>query len=228
MSSPPTIVPTRDGYNAWSAIYDSEGNPLIALEEPMVDSLLGDVAGHSIADIGCGTGRHALRLAARGAKVTALDFSHGMLEQARKKPNADAVRFIEHDIAKPLPLPDRAFDRVLCALVIDHVADLTGLFTELARICLPGGSVIISSMHPAMMLKGVQARFTDPSTGVETRPESVPNQLSDYITAAVAARLHIDHISEHLADHNLAKLAPRAEKHIGWPLLLMMRLTPMP
>jgi len=226
MATTPTIVSTRDGYNAWSAIYDSEGNPLIAFEEPMVDGLLGDVNGLALADIGCGTGRHALRLAARGARVTALDFSHGMLEQARKKHGADRVNFIEHDIAKPLPLPDRSFDRVICALVIDHVANLEGLFRELARICRPDGRIIISSMHPAMMLKGVQARFTDPATGIETRPESVPNQLSDYITAIVAAKLHIDHISEHLADEQLARRAPRAEKHLGWPLLLMLRLTP--
>jgi len=49
----------------------------------------------STADIGCGTGRHAIRLAAAaGAKVTALDFSEGMLERARAKPGADAVKVI--------------------------------------------------------------------------------------------------------------------------------------
>ncbi|MBX3362555.1 MAG: methyltransferase domain-containing protein [Phycisphaeraceae bacterium] len=43
-------------------------------------------------DLGCGTGRHALWLAAEGATVTALDFSDGMLDQARKS-RIDRIRF---------------------------------------------------------------------------------------------------------------------------------------
>src|SRR5213075_671083 len=66
----PLVLPTREGYDRWAEIYDGDGNPLIALEEPEVDQLLGDVAGLDLVDVGCGTGRHALRLAARGANVT--------------------------------------------------------------------------------------------------------------------------------------------------------------
>jgi len=226
MPGEPTILSTRDGYDRWSEVYDSEINPLIVLEEPIVDRLLGSIAGLAVADIGCGTGRHALRLAAAGARVTGVDFSRGMLDKARAKPGADRVTFVEHDLARPLPLPDRSFDRVLCALVVDHVADLPGLFTQLARICKPGGRIIVTCMHPAMMLKGVQARFTDPGTGQETRPRSVPNQISDYLTAAISAGLTLDHISEHITDETLVAKAPRAEKHRDWPMLLAMRFTP--
>ena len=76
-----------------------------------------------------------------------------------------------------------------------------------------------------MMLKGIQARFHDPATGAEVRPESVPNQISTYVTAAVNAGLNIAHISEHAVDEQLAAQAPRAEKYFGWPMLLMMKLT---
>ncbi len=226
MPGEPTILSTRDGYDRWSEVYDSEINPLIVLEEPIVDRLLGSIAGLAVADIGCGTGRHALRLAGAGARITGVDFSRGMLDKARAKPGADRVTFIEHDLARPLPLPDRSFDRVLCALVVDHVADLAGLFAQLARICKPDGRIIITCMHPAMMLKGVQARFTDPDTGQETRPKSVPNQISDYLTAAISAGLRLDYISEHITDEALIAKAPRAEKHRDWPMLLAMRFTP--
>jgi 2-polyprenyl-3-methyl-5-hydroxy-6-metoxy-1,4-benzoquinol methylase len=77
------ILPTRDGYDPWAACYDTDDNPLVALEEPRVDELLGEVCGLTVLDIGCGTGRHAIRLAARGAIVHALDFSPAMLERAR-------------------------------------------------------------------------------------------------------------------------------------------------
>jgi malonyl-CoA O-methyltransferase len=217
---------TRDGYDRWATIYDTEQNPLVALEEPHVDGLLGDVRGLSVLDLGCGTGRHTLRLASRGADVTAVDFSEGMLALAREKTREFTVRFIAHDLAAPLPLPDRSFDRVLCGLVLDHIADLPLIFSEMRRVCRPspGGLIVVSIMHPAMMLRGVQARFTDPLTGRETRPASQPHQMSDYVMAALGAGLTIDHFSEHLADADLAQRCPRAQKHLGWPLLMMMRL----
>jgi malonyl-CoA O-methyltransferase len=215
---------TREGYDRWAEVYDTDGNPLIALEEPQVDLLLGDVTGLAVADIGCGTGRHALRLAGRGARVTAVDFSEQMLARAKAKPGADAITFFCHDLTHGLPLDDASFDRVTCGLVVDHIADLAGLFGELGRIVHPGGIVVVSVMHPAMMLKGVQARFTDPTTGRETRPASHPNQISDYVRAAVAVGLTIAHVSEHAVDDTLAARLPRAQKYLGWPMLFLLGL----
>src|SRR5262245_36992337 len=97
-------VPTRDGYDRWAEIYDGEGNPLIALEQPLVDHLLGGVSGLDVVDLGCGTGRHAVRLALEGARVTALDFAEGMVARAREKAGWERVRFIAHDLTRPLPL----------------------------------------------------------------------------------------------------------------------------
>src|ERR1051326_7190087 len=181
---PVDLLSTKDGYDRWAAIYDDEGNPLTALEEPWMDTLLGDVRGLAVVDIGCGTGRHAIRLAAAGALVQAVDFSEAMLERARTKAGPSNITFRVHDLAKPLPFADKIFDRVVCGLVIDHIVDLGGLFREMHRVCRPSGLVVVSVMHPAMMLRGVQARFKDPATGRETRPASCPHQLSDYIMAA--------------------------------------------
>lgn len=66
-------------------MYDHDGNPLPALEEPHVRSALGDVRGYRVLDLGCGTGRHTAWLARAGAHATAVDFSEQMLEQARRK-----------------------------------------------------------------------------------------------------------------------------------------------
>ena len=220
------VLPTRDGYDRWAEIYDDEDNPLIVLEEPVVRELLGSVNGLSVADIGCGTGRNALRLVAEGAHVTAVDYSEAMLQRARAKAGAQAVRFVNHDLTSPLPFSAGAFDRVLCCLVVDHVADLTGFFRELKRICRLNGFIVVSVMHPAMMLRGVQARFTDPATGRETRPLSYAHQVSDYVMAVTRAGLTFDHLSEHAVDDWIAKRSPRGRKYLGWPLLLLMRLTP--
>jgi malonyl-CoA O-methyltransferase len=222
----PLLLSTRDGYDRWAQIYDGEDNPLIALEEPEVERHLGDVGGLDALDLGCGTGRHALRLAARQARVVAVDFSSGMLERARTKPGAERIRFIEHDLARPLPFQGAVFDRVVCGLVVDHVAPLAPFFAELGRVLRPDGFGVVSVMHPAMMLRGVQARFTDPASGRETRPASHPHQLSDYVMGALGAGLGIEALSEHAPDPALAERLPRAARYVGWPLLLVMRLSP--
>lgn len=222
----PLRLSTREGYDRWSEIYDVEDNPLIALEEPRVAFLLGDVAGLAVADIGCGTGRHSLRLANQGATVSALDFSAGMLSKARAKAADLPIDFIVHDLEQPFPFEDDSFDRVLCALVLEHIRDLRSLFREMDRICRPEGAIVVTAMHPAMMLRGVQARFRDPSTGQEIRPASEPNRICDFVGSALAANLRIDHIGEWSVDRALAERMERAAKYLDWPMLFEMRLVP--
>jgi malonyl-CoA O-methyltransferase len=222
----PEVLPTRAGYNRWAEVYDTEDNPLVLLEEQHINPLLRVAPGQSVADIGCGTGRHALRLAALGARVTAVDYSEAMLQRARAKPGAEAVTFIGHDLTMPLPLDAGSFDRVLCCLVLDHIPNLVGLFQELGRICRPRGFVIVSVVHPAMLLRGVQARFIDPASGCRVRLQSYPHQIADYVMAAVRAGLVLDHLSEHAVDQALADRSERAQKYLDWPLLFLMRLAP--
>ena len=78
--APPDPAAIKSGYDRWSEVYDHDLNPLVALEEPVVREALGPVDGLDVLDLGCGTGRHALWLAGAGARVTAVDFSEGMLE----------------------------------------------------------------------------------------------------------------------------------------------------
>lgn len=218
-----TAITPREGYDRWSEIYDAEDNPLIALEERHLPPHLADVRGRSVLDLGCGTGRHAIRLAAAGAAVTALDLSEGMLAKARAKPGAERIRFFAHDVAAPLPLPDASFDLVLCTLMLEHVADLAVALREMRRVATPAARVIITELHPAMRLRGISARFTDPATGQETRPTSHGHTISDFIMASRAAGLKLLHISEHAVDDAIADRSPRAAKYIGWPMLLLMR-----
>lgn len=136
------------------------------------------------------------------------------------------MTFIEHDMARPLPFDGGTFDRVLSCLVLDHVVDLRAVFTELRRVCRHDGFVVTSVMHPAMVLKGIQARFTERETGVEIWPASSPYEVSDYIMGAVLAGLRLVQVSEHRVDANLVSRSERARKHLGWPLLLLMKLSP--
>lgn len=214
----------QEGYDRWAEIYDHDGNPLQALEEPLIRVAIGDVAGLRVLDLGCGTGRHALWLAAGGASVTAIDFSAGMLAEARRKPAADAVRFVVHDLHQRLPFADASFDLVVSGLVLEHLHRLDGFFAEAHRVLRAPGRAVVSAMHPAMFLRGAQARFTDPVSGEKVQPGSVPHQICDFIMAATRAGFRLDAISEHAPDERLAAAHPRAHKYVGWPMLVLLDL----
>jgi len=224
--SGPRVLPTREGYDRWAATYDTMGNWLLALEEPEVERGLGDVAGLDLLDVGTGTGRHAIALAARGAHVTAVDFSDEMLAKARAKPGAERVRWIAHDVLTPLPFAAASFDRVLSGLVIEHipVAALAGFFAELGRVARPGGRIVVTAMHPAMFVKGVSANFHDESG--EVRPRSYVATLSDYVMGATSAGLGITGLVERTVDADLVERYERARKFLDWPALFVMELRP--
>ena len=224
--SGPRVLPTREGYDRWAATYDTMGNWLLAFEEPEVERGLGDVAGLDLLDVGTGTGRHAIGLAARGAHVTAVDFSDEMLAKARAKPGAERVRWIAHDVLTPLPFAAASFDRVLSGLVIEHipVAALAGFFAELGRVARPGGRIVVTAMHPAMFVKGVSANFHDESG--EVRPRSYVATLSDYVMGATSAGLGITGLVERTVDADLVERYERARKFLDWPALFVMELRP--
>ena len=223
-SAKPEMADIRRGYDRWSLIYDQEANPLVALEEPVVREALGDVAGLAVLDLGCGTGRHSLWLAANGAVVTAVDFSKGMMRKARSKPGAEGIRFLAHDLHEPLPFAERSFDRVVSGLVLEHLRELGPFFTEAHRVLRPGGRAVVSAMHPAMFLKGVRARFTDPATGEKVQPGSVEHSIGDFVMVAVRAGFALEGIDERAPDATFAARYPRAEKYVDWPMLVVLRL----
>ena len=224
-SSPRDTSPSiRVGYDRWALVYDHDANPLPALEEPIVREAVGDARGLTVLDLGCGTGRHALWLAAAGAVVTAADFSEGMLAEARRKPGAAAVRFLTHDLNEPFPFPGGAFDLVVSGLVLEHLRDLTRFFDEAHRVLRAPGRAVVSAMHPAMLLRGSQARFTDPASGEVVQPGSFPHQLGDFVMAAVRVGFRLEGIGEYAPDDRFAARYPRAVKYVGWPMLVVLEL----
>jgi SAM-dependent methyltransferase len=83
----------------------------------------------------------------RGATVTGLDASTGMLRLARKRLGPDAA--LHHgDLGEPLPFPDGAFDDVIASLVLHYLEDWTAPLAELRRVLRPGGRLIACVNHP--------------------------------------------------------------------------------
>ena len=213
------------GYDRWAATYDTDGNPMTALEGPHLRAAVGEVRDLHVLDFGCGTGRHTEWLAEAGARVVGVDVSMGMLEQARVRLAGLDVQLFQHDLEQPLPWPAHAFDVIVSGLVLEHLASLQRCFEELHRLLRPGGRAVVSAMHPAMLLRGVRARFTDSGSGEIIEPGSHPHQMGDMIMAILGAGLRISAIQEHAPDANLVRQCPRAEKYLDWPMLVLFELT---
>ena len=111
------------------------GRLLAESQEQVIAAFLEPLAGTRILDVGTGTGRAAIALASRGARVTGIDASPQMLVVARRRAaHAGAeVEFAEGDAHK-LAFPERAFDSVVCLRVLMHTPDWRASLAELCRV----------------------------------------------------------------------------------------------
>lgn len=143
---------TSNAYDEFAAAY-AESNHANAYnglyERPASLALLGDVTGQRVLDAGCGPGLHSVELAARGASVTGLDSSAGLVAEARKVLGPDTPLHVA-DLAEPLPLPDNAFDAILGSLVMHYLEDWVPTLREFHRVLVPGGRFVMSTHHPMM------------------------------------------------------------------------------
>jgi SAM-dependent methyltransferase len=95
-------------------------------------------------DIGCGTGFLSLEFAARGHRVTGVDFSPAMLEKAQVKAAAGgaAIRFEEAD-AEALPFASASFDLAASRHLLWTLPHPEAAIAEWLRILRPGGRLLV-------------------------------------------------------------------------------------
>ncbi len=184
----------QQAYNAWSATYDDDENLTRDLDGTITRKLLGGRRYGAILEIGCGTGKNTPLLAKIGDAVTAVDFSAGMITQAKSKITAPNVTFQVADITQPWPTAEAAFGLITCNLILEHVADLGFIFAESQRALAAGGQLFISELHPFKQYQGSKARFQN---GEETTfiPAYV-HHVSDFLGAAQAQGFKLRALNE--------------------------------
>ncbi|WP_109467444.1 class I SAM-dependent methyltransferase [Albibacillus kandeliae] len=131
-------------YRRWAPIYDKTFG---ALTNPGRQRAVDYVnrRGGSVLEVGVGTGL-ALSHYARGVEVTGIDYSPEMLSKARKRVTEERltqVRELRQMDARTLDFPDNSFDFVSAMHVISVVPEPQKVMAEAARVCKPGGKVII-------------------------------------------------------------------------------------
>ena len=192
----------QKAYNEWSQTYDMDRNLTRDLDGQVMREALADLRFQSILEVGCGTGKNTVFLAQVGTRVHALDFSEGMIAKAREKVKAENVRFSIADLTQRWPCEDSAYNLIVCNLVLEHIEDLSFIFSEAFRVLVEGGTFLVNELHPFRQYEGKKARFNQGESLTEI-PAFV-HHISDFLKAATNSGLKLAKLDErwHLEDLN--------------------------
>ena len=194
---------TEDAYTRWSTTYDSDRNLTRDLDRRVTENSLADRNYQNILELGCGTGKNTALLDRIGRKILALDFSPGMLQQAKSKLNTDHVFFVRADLTKPWPAKTGSFELVICNLVLEHIEDLNPVFYQASQSLVMGGEFFVSELHSFRQYKGTQANFRNEQETVEI--DAFVHHLSDFTEAARENGLSLKSMKEYWHEEDLNK-----------------------
>jgi ubiquinone/menaquinone biosynthesis C-methylase UbiE len=132
--------------DTWSgASYERLAETYAPIHDRVVEALAIE-PGARVLDVACGTGGVALRAARAGANVVGIDISADQLVKARSSAGDEglAIEFDEGD-CQELPYDDGEFDAVASAFGAIFAADHEQTARELARVCRPGGRLVLTA-----------------------------------------------------------------------------------
>ncbi|MBD2248597.1 class I SAM-dependent methyltransferase [Nostoc sp. FACHB-888] len=189
-------------YDNWSTTYDADQNLTRDLDQIVTKEILMRKRCKSVVEIGCGTGKNTLLLSQIAQIVYAVDFSAAMIEKAKEKVNSVNVTFITADITNQWICSNESIDLITCNLVLEHIKDLSKIFSEVSRVLVPGGYFFICELHPFRQYRGTQANFQRNQEVIEI-PAFI-HHLSDFFQAAKNYGLRLEDFNEwwHEQDQN--------------------------
>jgi ubiquinone/menaquinone biosynthesis C-methylase UbiE len=194
----------QEAYDRWSVTYDTDANLTRDLDRIVTANTLSNLKFESVIELGCGTGKNTLLLSQIAKTVRAMDFSASMIGKAQEKLEADNVTFSVSDITKPWSFRDRSADLVVCNLVLEHIEDLSLIFSETFRCLIEGGKFFICELHPFKQYQGTKANFDTESEKVEI--SAFVHHISDFFEAGKNCGFTLKEFKEwwHEQDQNKA------------------------
>lgn len=141
----------KETFDTVSNGYDNKALRFFPDSARHIVALLGLRGDEHVLDVACGTGHASLAIARTlpGGRVTATDFSPGMLDRARQKAaslDVGNIEFVERDM-QALGFPDGHFDVAVCAFGIFFVMDMDTQLSHIASAVKPGGRIMITNFE---------------------------------------------------------------------------------
>lgn len=203
------LEPLERTYDPW--FYN---HALVEAAEPL--------AGKRVLELGCGDGETTSYLLERGAEVTAIDISSGMVDLARRRmarahPEANVSFHVAP--AENTGFETASFDRILGRWVLHHL-ELDGAAREIHRLLKPGGTGIFienSAFNPLLMLARKRIVHTGRLgiTAVGTPDEHPMTRADVRRFGAHFSRARADH-PDFLLFHMLPRYFP-SSPDASWP-----------
>lgn len=130
-------------------------NPLRAnfIEQQLIDSGAGTLAGKKVLDIGCGGGILTEALHHRGAQVTGIDMSKAPLAIAQKHAAEQSLAIDYHLMTAEAHYQQlvestaEKYDVVTCLEMLEHVPSPASVVDACAKLCKPGGHLFFSTIN---------------------------------------------------------------------------------
>ena len=161
-------------YRIWAATYDSDPNPVLAVEQRILGEKIRFAPGMRVLDLATGTGRWLVYARSRGAEAFGADLSPEMLVQASRKPGARG-RLAQATLSA-LPFPDNFADLAICSFALGYLPALNSAFREMART---SRSVVVSDLHPEAVRAGWIRGFRQGETHYEAANQLHSSRLLD-------------------------------------------------
>lgn len=130
-------------WDAWARDYGADVDWVETIHNPDLAKLAGAEGGR-VLDIGCGTGRRALAVFGRSAKLLAVDSSRGMAAVAREVlAGLPRASVLELDIEKDELPAGQEFDAAVAVSTMHHVRDPEAALNRVKKSLAPGGVIVI-------------------------------------------------------------------------------------
>lgn len=139
-------------FEGYRKIRERKENANTLFEMPALFSLIPDLTGKRVLDLGSGFGEHCRSFVEKGAaEVVGIDISEKMLAVARKE-NADPrIRYLHlpmEELGSLVAERGGTFDVAVSSLALHYVEDFPGVVRNLARLLADGGLFVFSQEHP--------------------------------------------------------------------------------
>jgi SAM-dependent methyltransferase len=102
----------------------------------------------TVLDVACVPGLVATTFAGKAKQVTGIDLTPAMIERARQIQQEKGLTNLSWQIGTvlPLPYPDASFSLVITRYSFHHFLEPQAVFTEMLRVCMPGGRVLVADV----------------------------------------------------------------------------------
>lgn len=152
-------------FEGYRKLREKPGNANNLFEIPALLSLLPQLSGKRVLDLGCGFGDHCRLLTDRGAKaVVGIDISQRMLEIAKKENSDPRITYL-HMPMEEIHTLTGSFDVVVSSLALHYVEDFEGVLRGVYSLLNPGGVFIFSQEHPVVSCHAGGDRWTRDEKG---------------------------------------------------------------